>query len=85
MRAAAEPDRQTALRQVASDALTQLAAAARAAPDAGRTLAVAGPEPRDEAEARVELPAGGLWPETRQVATLRGLAGAVRALGERCS
>ena len=85
LRAAGEPDRQAALRQVVTEALAQLAAAANAAPDAGRTQSIAGPEPRGEREARVELSAGGLWPETRQVVALRTLAGAVRALSKDAS
>ena len=85
LRTAAEPDRQAALRQVATDALAQLAAAMTAAPDAGRTLAVAGPEPLGERDARVALAAGGLWPETRQVVALRALAGEVRTLSKDAS
>ncbi len=85
LRAAADPERRGALRQVVGDALAQLVAATHAGPDAGRTFAVAGPEPRGEAEARVELSAGGRWPESRQVSALRTLAAAVRALGREAS
>jgi hypothetical protein len=85
LRTAAEPDRQAALRQAATDALAQLAAAMNAAADAGRTLAVAGPEPLGERDARVALAAGGLWPETRQVVALRALAREVRTLSKDAS